>query len=296
MTDTGRDQMTALGESLGGKYAAQAARELRWESSPAGRCVESGALCLAGVARSANVDRPPLSPVEDGARAATFKAWDAKGTAYKELVDGLKRGDDAAFNATAQSRRGALERVYLKLGEDHGSVGDAQLLYWSCYARRPRGGRGSSDESRRRRGRKRGIFRGGRATERDVDLPRGPRPRERRRPPAGPLPRRGRGVRRREGRLDEERGSRGARGVRGGRAEHVGPPLLEDARPRGLRRGALAAEAARAAARRRAVRRPGGIFRGVGASTGTGRGAAAGGYSEGTTSGRGLALRGKVNG
>ena len=50
-------------------------------------------------------DASERAPLEDGAREATFKAWDAKGTAYKAFVDGLKGGRDEAFEGRARQRR-----------------------------------------------------------------------------------------------------------------------------------------------------------------------------------------------
>ena len=136
LREAGRRQMRALGKFLGKKYGAVvAAGPLEWESSPADRCVESGRHALAGLRDAAPSLHVPDAPLDDGSRAATFKAWDAKGTAYKAFVDGLKAGDDGAFNERAEARRAALDATYAACGEDHAcGVRDAQLYYWSCYA------------------------------------------------------------------------------------------------------------------------------------------------------------------
>ena len=129
LSDVGRKQMETLGRFFGGEYAQLLGNEaVRWESSPAERCEESGKLFLKGF--GGNV---PSKPIEDNQRMVTFKAWAQTGTPYFASVQGLKNGDHEAHSVRARSRRRSLENMYAELNEDHTEVPDSLLLYWSCY-------------------------------------------------------------------------------------------------------------------------------------------------------------------
>ena len=131
LSDVGRAQMETLGRFLGKEYA-HLTGPVAWESSPAERCEESGRLVLRGFAAETK-GTIPQTPIDDGKRAVTFKAWAQPGTPYFATVLALKHGEHAAHAERAQTRRRALESMYLDLNEDHAAVPDAQLLYWSCY-------------------------------------------------------------------------------------------------------------------------------------------------------------------
>ena len=132
LSDVGRAQMETLGRFLGKAYAPLVDGEVKWESSPAERCEESGWLVLRGFAAETK-GTIPHTPSDDGKRNVTFKAWARPGTPYFATVLALKRGEHAAHAERALTRRRALESMYLDLNEDHAAVPDAQLLYWSCY-------------------------------------------------------------------------------------------------------------------------------------------------------------------
>ena len=133
LSDVGRRQMETLGRFFGGEYAQLLGNDsVRWESSPAERCEESGKLFLKGF-EAASSCQVPSKPIEDNQRMVTFKAWAQTGTPYFASVQGLKSGDHEAHAMRARSRRRSLENMYAELNEDHTEVPDSLLLYWSCY-------------------------------------------------------------------------------------------------------------------------------------------------------------------
>ena len=116
--------METLGRFFGGEYAQLLGNEsVRWESSPAERCEESGKR-PEGVSETTSC-QVPSKPIEDNQRMVTFKAWAQTGTPTAS-VQGLKwrpRGPRDAGSITKIS-----ENMYAELNEDHTEIPD------SCYS------------------------------------------------------------------------------------------------------------------------------------------------------------------
>ncbi|KAH8052836.1 hypothetical protein JL722_9970 [Aureococcus anophagefferens] len=105
LREAGRRQMRALGKFLGRSTARSSPPRPSSGSRRRGPLRRVGRRALAGLRDAAPSLEVPDAPLDDGSGAATFKAWDAKGTAYKAFVSGLKAGGDGAFNSGRKRAR-----------------------------------------------------------------------------------------------------------------------------------------------------------------------------------------------
>lgn len=126
LTDVGREQMRKLGERLAEKYSCF--EEVEWHSSPAGRCEESGRLFWRGFG-AASI--PEIEEYHDCTRNDVFKAWDYRGTPYRDHVESLKSGDDKEFAERAAECQDSLRETWAKVGVS--SSEPSMLLYWCTY-------------------------------------------------------------------------------------------------------------------------------------------------------------------
>lgn len=127
LTDVGRDQMRMLGRRLAEKYPSFS--EIEWHSSPAGRCEESGRLFWEGYG---SASPPEIEEYTSCSRNDVFKAWDYRGTPYRDHVESLKSGADPEFAERAAEYNESLAETWAKLGVT--SAEPSMLLYWCTYA------------------------------------------------------------------------------------------------------------------------------------------------------------------